>query len=222
KTKAHVFISHSHNDKGKAIALANFLYTKFGIHSFVDSEVWGYLDDALLKLNQEYNSFPDLKDTYKYSECNKLSGNLNLILTSALAKMINDADALFFINTANSVCEDEGFKTNSPWIFTEILLSSMLKTMPHEDRPRAIRKEVIKADVMDMIVTESRKVSFSFPLGMKHMIKVTKNKLNKIGELEAAKTNIVHSFREDIEPMYMFKNLDIFKNLDAIYRIARS
>lgn len=223
KTNAHVFISHSHQDKQKAVALANFLYKKFGIKSFIDSEVWGYLDDAMLELNKKFNPIEGKENTYQYEECNKLAGSLNLILSSALIKMIDSADSLFFINTANSVNDvNDGFKTSSPWIFTEILLSSMLEKKPHARRPELMLESASSDIVFDSIVgTEVRKsVRFSFPLGMDHMHKVTSEMLEKIRDRAGSipcqiKLENGHC---DITPK--FTNSDIFRNLDAIYNLA--
>lgn len=39
--EADIFISHSHQDEGLAIALAGWLYEKFRLVSFIDSCVWG-------------------------------------------------------------------------------------------------------------------------------------------------------------------------------------
>ncbi|EEC2208879.1 hypothetical protein DAP02_20115 [Salmonella enterica subsp. enterica serovar Enteritidis] len=205
---AHVFISHSHQDKEKAVALANFLYKRLGIKSFIDSEVWGYLDEAMLKLNKRFNAVDGEENTYIYGECNKLAGCLNLILSSALTKMIDSADSLFFINTANSV--HDGVKTKSPWIFTEILLSSMLEKKSHADRLEHLKMESFEG----IVGTEVRKgVSFSFPLGMEHMYKVTSEMLEKIRDDAESKIE-----NGDLTPN--FTNNDIFKNLDAIYNVA--
>ena len=38
---AHIFISHSHSDRSKAVALSGWLFKEFGLISFVDSCVWG-------------------------------------------------------------------------------------------------------------------------------------------------------------------------------------
>ncbi|EOO9511611.1 hypothetical protein FXK13_004507 [Escherichia coli] len=202
KTNAHVFISHSHQDKQKAVALANFLYKKLGIKSFIDSEVWGYLDDAMLELNKKFNSIEGKNNTYVYEECNRLAGCLNLILSSALTKMIDSADSLFFINTVNSV--HDGFKTNSPWIFTEILLSSMLEKKAHVNRPKKLIMESFNKGIVGTEVKKS--VRFSFPLGMEHMHKITPIKLEKI--------------RDEAETKIYFTDDDIFKNLDVIYNVA--
>ena len=199
---AHVFISHSHQDKQKAVALANFLYKRLGIKSFIDSEVWGYLDEAMLKLNKRFNAVDGEKNTYVYEECNKLAGSLNLILSSALTRMIDSADSLFFINTANSVYD--GGKTKSPWIFTEILLSSMLRKKPHVGRLEHLNMESFEG----IVGTEVRKgVGFSFPLDMKHMHKVTSEMLEKIRNDAESKIE-----NGDLTPN--FTNNDIFKNLD--------
>lgn len=223
ETNAHIFISHSHQDKQKAVSLANFLYKEFGIKSFVDSEVWGYLDDAMLEMNKKFNLIEGKENTYQYDKCNKLAGSLNLILSSALTKMINSADSLFFINTINSVCNIEGgFKTNSPWIFTEILLSSMLEKKPHARRPQRIL-ESASSDIFfgKTVGTEIRKsVRFSFPLGMEHMHKVTTEMLEKIrGRAESIRYKTNPDNRRYCS-VSQFTDSDIFRSLDAIYSVA--
>ena len=42
QVEADVFISHSHKDEEKAIALAGWLHDKFGLKAFIDSCIWGY------------------------------------------------------------------------------------------------------------------------------------------------------------------------------------
>ncbi|MGR6005670.1 hypothetical protein ACT7CR_06905 [Bacillus paranthracis] len=44
-----IFLSHSHGDKNKAIALAGWLNDTFGLRVFIDSCVWGYADNLLKK-----------------------------------------------------------------------------------------------------------------------------------------------------------------------------
>lgn len=47
KIAAHVFLSHSHNDLDFVIAFAGWLYEKFKIIAFIDSNVWNNSDDLL-------------------------------------------------------------------------------------------------------------------------------------------------------------------------------
>ncbi len=215
---AHVFISHSHVDKAKAIALANFLYSKFGIRSFVDSEVWGYMDDALRELNNNHNKFPGQENTYIYERCNKLASNLNMILSSALIKMIHESECLIFINTIDSCIRDGNeFRTKSPWIFTELLMSSMLEKRAHKDRPLELRKSLDESRAV--AANESfDQALFSYPLYLKHMHNVTNDKINRINEIKPYglySTTTVHR-----DTVYHFKVDDVFRNLDSIYKLV--
>lgn len=226
KVNSHVFISHSHVDKNKAISLANFLYEKFGIRSFIDSEVWGYLDNALLALNKEYNQIPDQENTYYYESCNKLASNLNLILSSALINMIDSADCMIFINTENSCTfENDSFSTKSPWIFTEILMSSLLERKGHKDRPLTIALESVKGAEdaglnKQAVLKAKRELVINYPLGMQHIVKVDDNILNDIKKLDAK----YHYSQEDFKglssyqlPPQRYSDEEIFQNLDMIY-----
>ena len=217
---AHVFISHSHVDKAKAIALANFLFSKFGIRSFVDSEVWGYMDDALRELNNKHNKFPGQENTYIYEHCNKLASNLNMILSSALIKMIHESECLIFINTIDSCVRDgDEFRTQSPWIFTELLMSSMLEKSEHKDRPTELRKSLDEFRVV--AANESfDKVVFSYPLYLRHMHNVTNDKINKINAIKPSGLSFTTTCYRDTA--HHFEVDDVFKNLDSIYNLVIS
>ena len=52
--KADIFISHSHKDKGLALALAGWLEETFGLTAFIDSCVWGYANKLLKMIDDEY------------------------------------------------------------------------------------------------------------------------------------------------------------------------
>ncbi|SAU82877.1 Uncharacterised protein [Klebsiella variicola] len=195
-----------------------FLYSKFGIRSFVDSEVWGYMDDALRELNNNHNKFPGQENTYIYERCNKLASNLNMILSSALIKMIHESECLIFINTIDSCIRDGNeFRTKSPWIFTELLMSSMLEKRAHKDRPLELRKSLDESRAV--AANESfDQALFSYPLYLKHMHNVTNDKINRINEIKPYglySTTTVHR-----DTVYHFKVDDVFKNLDSIYKLV--
>lgn len=52
--KYHIFLSHSHGDEKKAIAISYYLKEHFGLDCFVDSCVWGYAETLLRKLDEKY------------------------------------------------------------------------------------------------------------------------------------------------------------------------
>lgn len=217
---SHVFISHSHVDKNKAIALANFLFSKFGIRSFIDSEVWGYMDDALHELNNKHNKFPGQENTYIYEYCNRLASNLNMILSSALMKMIHNSECLIFINTLDSCIQNgDEFRTQSPWIFSELLMISMLEKKEHKDRPSDLRKSISNSRVV--ISNEAfDEAVFSYPLYLQHMHNVNNEKIYKINKLSPSGIAFTTSNYSDIA--YHFETDDIFRNLDAIYNLVLS
>lgn len=51
----HLFISHKSEDAKEAITLANILHSKFGIESFIDSQVWHHINDIQKILDDEFS-----------------------------------------------------------------------------------------------------------------------------------------------------------------------
>lgn len=128
-----IFISHSHNDRSLAISLANFLWDKARIKSFIDSEVWEYRDSIIDALNQRFNS-PE-KNTLDYEQTIDICTHLTGILTSVLIEQIDLSDSVFFLSTENSQKNNE---TNSSWIFLENYITNFLRkkrfNFPFEER----------------------------------------------------------------------------------------
>lgn len=129
---ANVFISHSHKDQKFAISYAGWLYKMFGITSFIDSCVWGYADDMLKMIDEEYcvsNRKSDGSiETYSYEKRNQSTSHVHMILNTALHKMIDKTECLIFLNTPNSIMIDDvinGMATASPWIYSELMFSRM-------------------------------------------------------------------------------------------------
>lgn len=124
---AHVFISHSHNDRDLAITFAGFLKKEFQIISFIDSCIWGYANDLLKLLDNKYCKIEG-KNSYQYDLRNYSTSHVHMMLSTALTKMIDKTECLFFINTPNSILASEiEEKTLSPWIYSEIETSKMIR-----------------------------------------------------------------------------------------------
>ena len=94
-----VFISHSHRDEKLAINLAGYLAQKCQVSSFIDSTVWGYVDELLKEINDKYSrtKTPGQKG-YDYNLINRSASQVYLLLQGALAKMINHCECLIFLN----------------------------------------------------------------------------------------------------------------------------
>lgn len=130
---ADVFISHSHNDLELAIAFSQWLQKSFGISSFVDSCVWECAYELLKLINNEYN-LDKRSQLYKYKGCMYAASHVYMILSRALASMIDRTECLFFLSTSNSlsnqyeeeVINGEVAKTASPWIYSEIEMTRLI------------------------------------------------------------------------------------------------
>lgn len=126
---ADIFLSHSHADERFVVSFVGWLYELFGVRAFVDSMVWGYSDDLLKIIDDKYC----LKSSgsYNYKKRNYSTSHVHMMLSMALAKMIDKCESVFFINTSNSVSVSEGIvKTNytfSPWIYAEIEMTRMIR-----------------------------------------------------------------------------------------------
>ncbi len=131
--KADAFISHSHKDKNEiALTFAGFLAEKFGIKAFIDSCIWGYADDLLKLIDNTYCKSEVNRNTYDYKKRNYSTSHIHMMLSTALTKMIDETECLFFLNTPNSITPNEEIdKTLSPWIYCEIEMSKLIR---HRDK----------------------------------------------------------------------------------------
>lgn len=133
-----VFLSHSHDDKNKVIAFSGWLKEVFGLTSFVDSCVWGYCDDLLKEIDNEY-CWQKQSKTYNYNMRNYSTSHVHMMLSIALSEMIDRTECIIFFNTPKSVeirsnLSDvkRGTKaiTLSPWIYNELAITSTIRQMP--------------------------------------------------------------------------------------------
>ncbi|MCT4673680.1 MAG: hypothetical protein N4A37_10625 [Prolixibacteraceae bacterium] len=126
--KAHVFISHSHKDEQTVIALAGWLFDNFEIISFIDSCVWGYGNDLIQILDNQYSWFDKEKNIYTYNKVLSSTSHVHMMLSTALNTMIDKTECLMFYNTPNSIQPYENKdKTQSPWIYSEIAFSEIVR-----------------------------------------------------------------------------------------------
>lgn len=132
-TEADIFISHSHQDVDKAIAIAGWLKEEFGLTAFIDSCVWGYSDDLLKLIDEKYCKHSDGK-TFDYQLRNYTTSHVHTMLSAALLEMIDKTECLLFYNTPHSIClknelekVSNGEKTLSPWIYYELSTANSIK-----------------------------------------------------------------------------------------------
>ena len=128
--EADIFISHSHVDENLAIYLAGWFKQHLGLNCFIDSCVWGYSNELLKQLDKKY-SYDTLSDSYTYEKRNLTTAHVHMLLSSAIAKMIDKTEILLFLNTPNSINISKEINNNgltiSPWIYYELLISSIIR-----------------------------------------------------------------------------------------------
>lgn len=159
----HLFISHKSEDAKEAITLANILHSKFGIESFIDSQVWHHINDIQKILDDEFSK--KRENLYDYKKCNIVSSNIFSMLSSSLYRTIDDSDGFIYIDR-NDAHEDIGIsksnminiKTESPWIYLENIYTNSLRIKQHNRKKIMLEKAGLNNYAADsQVSTESRK-----------------------------------------------------------------
>lgn len=123
-----IFISHSHDDLGKAYFLKQYIEEQSSKQVFIDSCYWNSVDVAKKILEKKY-------------DLDSVSKHLHIMLITALSKMIEACDLFLFIDGPNSLSKNT--KTRSPWIYYELQIAEMFKEI--ESRKASGTKIVTEA-----------------------------------------------------------------------------
>ncbi|MFP5952671.1 toll/interleukin-1 receptor domain-containing protein [Helicobacter pylori] len=116
---AQVFLSHSHADKNEALEVKNYLESETNHKVFVDSLFWDYKDDVLNELA-------------KYDDISRIKDAFTLILRESLQDMIEKCPYFVFLQSKNSVSNQELSRiTYSAWIYEELKIAHSIS----ESRP---------------------------------------------------------------------------------------
>lgn len=166
---ADIFISHSHDDEDLAIVLSEWLYREFGLSVFIDSLVWGYGDELLKLIDNEY-CLNSSKKTYSYTKRNYSTSHVHMMLSTALTKMIDKSECVFFLNTPNSITPDEVIaRTKSPWIYSEIEMTALIRQKSIDEH--RLKKTVLFAMFNRRIALE-KAFKIEYALNTDHLIKI--------------------------------------------------
>ncbi len=117
---AQVFLSHSHADKNKALKVKNYLEEDLDAECvFIDSLFWDYKDNIM-------------KEMSKYDNTSKIEDAFTLILRESLQNMIEKCPYFVFLQSNNSVSDQELSRiTYSAWIYEELKIAHSIR----ESRP---------------------------------------------------------------------------------------
>lgn len=186
--KADVFLSHSHKDEKSVIALAGLL-KDIGLTAFIDSCVWGYADNLLGQIDDEYCAskinFDGSIDSYNYQKRNQSTAHVHMILNGALMKMIDNTECLIFLDTPNSLKAEDVVNgtTNSGWIYSELLMSKFLrKRHPIRKNINFAINETVKHDGLSVPVEYDADITHLMIMSIKDIIRAAEN--NKYAGLE--------------------------------------
>jgi len=172
--KANVFISHSHKDETMAIAFAGWLHENFGITSFIDSCIWGYSNDLIRILDNEYSWLNKETNTYNYDKVLDSTSHVHMMLSTALSMMIDKTECLIFLDTPNSIKPyGTADKTESPWIYSEIAFSQIVKiTIP---KRKLLENELLEREVFSKRDGGSieKAIIVKYPIYSNHLTDIT-------------------------------------------------
>lgn len=173
--EAEVFLSHSHKDEDLIIGLAGWLRKEFGLNSFIDSCIWGYSSELLKIIDDEY-CYKESSKTYDYQERNRSTSHVYMMLSTALAKMINSCECVIFVNTPNSISPKnyiKGTTTDSPWIYSEIAMTSIIQRRTLADH----RGIMVKSSTAVENFRES--LNIKYDVDLMHLTPITITDLKK-------------------------------------------
>lgn len=147
---ADIFLSHSHGDYNLAKKLAA-QFESFGLKVFIDSEVWGYANELLRKVDNECcvkSVNLDGSNIYSYEKRNQTTAQINIMLAHALIRMIDITECFVFLETAKSAtkADKSNIETMSPWLFHELNVVRVI-----EQRPKVRRRNFAEDSAMEKL-----------------------------------------------------------------------
>ena len=161
-----VFISHYHENEEIALNVASILQSQ-GYKPFVDSQCWLHFDNIAGQLNDlHYHKDNKGNEVYNHDKTIMVQKHCDVLLLSALAKVISKCNYLIFINPPESMIGIEHYskqssnspKTYSPWIYWELLFAGILN-----ERNTSMNEHF--ADSLSIPKIE-------YPLDVKNMVKI--------------------------------------------------
>ena len=185
QVSADIFISHSHADENVAICLSQWLYERFGLETFVDSCIWGYANDLLKEIDNEYcrpdkNNKPN---SYSYENRNYSTSHVHMMLSTALSMMIDKVECLFFLNTPNSILPSDSIsKTYSPWIYYEIAATKYIQKKERSDYRVHGGIELFSDGGSMLLEKAERTIPIDYTLDIEHLTKIPRGALIKWGK----------------------------------------
>ncbi|MBV4447918.1 hypothetical protein KM799_15090 [Clostridium tyrobutyricum] len=215
QVNADIFISHSHMDIGLAQGLAGWLHKNFKLNCFIDSNVWGYADELLEIINSQYSDKREDNDggyLYNHTKCNTASKHVSVMLSIALQKMIDKTEATFVINTNNFIQKYEDIyesATYSPWIYTEIVCTELVRNKPLSEYRKQI-VEFAKKSIQESY--DESQYSAAYKVSLEHLKNININTL-----CDWKNSKIKCEYEYPLDKLYLITHTEEMKKLNELY-----
>lgn len=209
--EADIFISHAHKDIKLAQGLAGWLNKTFGLKCFIDLNVWGYADELLEMINSKHSD--KRKDTdggwlYNHEKCNTAAKHVNVMLSVALQKMIDKTEATFVLNTDNFI-QKYSDVTYSPWIYTEIVCTELVRNKPLSE----YRKQITKFEFAQEDVQKSYNAEYNaaYKVSLEHLTDIN---ISTLCDWANNKTK----YKYELDKLYLITHPSEMKKLEIAYK----
>jgi hypothetical protein len=115
----------------------------------------------------------DGESTYNYKKRNYSTSHVHMMLSTALSMMIDKTECLFFLNTPSSISSSEVVsKTESPWIYSEIAITQIIR----QEIPRRRKIQETKLFSKGGVINEHLRISYE--VGLSHLMDIDVDNLN--------------------------------------------
>ena len=140
----NIFISHSHKDFDYAQKLASYIFKKFGLKCFIDSNIWLNSEEDIQK---PYDQMNKRGSSIKYDDVLKSSAHVHAMLSMSLLKMMDSCECCIFIDPEEEYVPMDS--VSSAWIYEEVTMFNYIDkhlsritrvTESFSARPRIIYK----------------------------------------------------------------------------------
>lgn len=121
--KFDIFISHSHADVVYANKLADYIFKKFGLNCFIDSNYWLNSENDIQKPFD--NKYKDPNSKLQYRDVLASTAHIHAMLSMSLLKMMNSCECCIFIRPYEKYIPSES--VYSPWIYEEITMFNYIQ-----------------------------------------------------------------------------------------------
>ncbi len=168
----------------------------------------------LLEINNKYSDKQEKGGghiVYSHEKCNKAACHVNMMLNVALQKMIDSTEAVFLINTPNSIdkySEVYDSSTFSPWIYSEITCTQIVRTKELINYREKYKDYIFLNEDYSKVYNE---LKTEYKVSLEHLSKLESSNLLRWEEKWSKVNNKNNKF--PLDELYKITNPKEFKKL---------